>query len=88
LDNFPGGISVMDSNLRVTSTNRAMRQLLNFPDDLFADGPPLLEELFRFNARRGEYGPGDVDQLVAERMTLAKARKPHIFERRAVEFSN
>jgi diguanylate cyclase (GGDEF)-like protein len=81
LDNFPGGMSVMDSDLRVTYTNRAMRQLLNFPDDLFVNGPPLFEELLRFNARRGEYGPGDVEQLVAERMALAQARKPHIFER-------
>jgi diguanylate cyclase (GGDEF)-like protein len=81
LDNFPGGISVMDGDLRLVFANRTMRQLLDFPDDLFAGGPPTLEELFRFNARRGEYGPGDVEQLVADRIALAKARKPHAFER-------
>jgi diguanylate cyclase (GGDEF)-like protein len=81
LDNFPGGISVMDGDLRLVFANRMMRQLLDLPDDLFAGGPPLLEELFRFNARRGEYGPGDVEQLVADRIALAEARKPHAFER-------
>lgn len=81
LDNFPGGISVMDGDLRVVFANRTMRQLLDFPDNLFAGGPPLLEEIFRFNARRGEYGPGDVEQMVADRIALAKARTPHTFER-------
>jgi diguanylate cyclase (GGDEF)-like protein len=81
MDNFPGGISVLDSNLRVIFANCAARQYLDLPDSLFADGPPLLEEIFRFNARRGEYGPGDAEQQVAERMALVKARKPHEFER-------
>src|ERR1035437_4195954 len=57
-------------------------QILDLPDSLFAGGPPLLEELFRFNAGRRDYGPGDIEKLVAERMVLAKARKPHEFERR------
>lgn len=81
LDNFPGGISVMDTDLRVVFANRTMRQFLDFPDSLFAGEPLLLEEIFRFNARRGEYGPGDVEQLVAERIALAKARNPHAFKR-------
>lgn len=82
VDNFPGGISVMDSDLRVIFANHTMRQILDLPDSLFAGGPPLLEELFRFNAGRRDYGPGDIEKLVAERMALAKARKPHEFERR------
>jgi diguanylate cyclase (GGDEF)-like protein len=81
MDNFPGGISVLDGDLRVTFSNCAARQFLDLPDSLFVDGPPLLEEIFRFNARRGEYGPGDVEQQVAERIALVKARKPHAFER-------
>ncbi len=81
LDNFPGGITVMDGDLRVIFINPMARRVLNLPDSLFADGPPSLEELFRFNARRAEYGPGDVEQQVAERIALAKACKPHAFER-------
>lgn len=81
LDNFPGGISVMDGDLRIIYINQTACRILDFPDHLFAGGPPLLEELLRFNARRGEYGPGDVEQSVETRMALAKARKPHAFER-------
>lgn len=81
LDNVPGGISVMDGDLRVVFMNQTARRILNLPDDLFAGEPPPLEEVFRFNARRGEYGPGDVEQHVTARMVLAKSRMPHQFER-------
>lgn len=81
LDNFPGGISVMDGDLRVVFINQTARGILNLPDDLFASEPPLLEAVFRFNASRGEYGPGDVEQQVAARMVLARSLKPHQFER-------
>jgi len=81
LDNFPGGISVMDCDLRIIFANPAARRVLDLPDSMFVGDPPFLEEIFRFNARRGEYGPGDVEQQVSARMELAKARKPHVFER-------
>ncbi len=35
----------------------------------------------RLNAERGEYGPGDINQLVAERIALAGQFIPHAFER-------
>jgi diguanylate cyclase (GGDEF)-like protein len=81
LDNFPGGISVADRDLRIIFANPTARRVLALPDSIFAGDPPLLESIFRFNASRGEYGPGDIDQQVAARMELAKLRKPHAFER-------
>jgi diguanylate cyclase (GGDEF)-like protein len=80
-DNFPGGISVMDRDLRVIFTTRAARRILDLPDSIFAKGPPQLEEIFRFNASRGEYGTGDVEKVVAARIALAKTFRPHEFER-------
>ena len=53
-------------------TNATARKLLDLPDRIFADGPPLLEDIIRFNASRGEYGPGDVEDHVAKRMGLAE----------------
>jgi len=66
LDNIPGGVSLIDGNLQLMACNEELKRLLDFPPELFADGLPSLETLFRFNAQRGEYGPGDPDQLVAE----------------------
>src|SRR5262245_50552734 len=79
--NFPGGISLFDGELRMLLCNDQQKHLLEYPDDLFARGTPTLEGLFRFNAARGEYGPGDVQEHVARRMRLVHEKKPHVYER-------
>jgi diguanylate cyclase (GGDEF)-like protein len=81
IDNFPGGITFTDHNLRLVVANEKVRKLLDLPDRLFANGPPAIEELFRFNAKRGEYGPGDVEEQVAARLALGNPVGPHMFER-------
>ena len=81
VENFPGGLSVMDADLRVILMNRTARKLLDFPDRLFEAGPPSLEDIFRFNAGRGEYGAGEIEDQVASRMALARGAQPHAFER-------
>jgi diguanylate cyclase (GGDEF)-like protein len=79
--NFPGGISLFDHELRMVLCNEEQKRLLDYPDSLFAGGYPTLEQLFRFNAERGEYGPGDVEAHVARRMALVRERKAHHYER-------
>ena len=59
VDNFPGGVSFFDSDLNLVVCNAQFRTLLELPDELFASGLPTLEMIFRANAERGEYGPGD-----------------------------
>lgn len=81
IENFPGGISLFDDRLRMVLCNEEQKRLLGYPDALFADGFPTLEELFRFNAARGEYGPGPAEEHVARRMALARERKPHVYDR-------
>ena len=81
IDNFPGGLSLFDNNLQMVICNDRQKAMLEYPDSLFANGYPSMEELFRFNALRGEYGPGDVEEQVARRMSLARECKPHHYER-------
>jgi diguanylate cyclase (GGDEF)-like protein len=76
IDNFPGGLSFLDRDLRIVFCNETAKKLLDLPDSMFAHGPPSIEDLFRFNASRGEYGPGDVEELVAGRMTMVTS-SPH-----------
>lgn len=80
VDNFPGGISLVDDNLDVVMSNRQLRKILDLPDDLFEQGPPRIEDLFRFNACRGEYGPGEVEEQVAARIAEVRAPKQQRFE--------
>lgn len=81
IDNFPGGLLVLDQDLNVVLCNEQQKALLEYPPELFANGNPRLEDLFRFNAERGEYGDGDADEHVKLRMDRARQKLPHVFER-------
>jgi PAS domain-containing protein len=79
-ENMAQGISVTDADLNVVAFNHRFLDLLKFPEDRFEIGDPF-EKFIRYNAERGEYGPGDPDQQVRERIELAKQCKPHYLER-------
>ena len=81
IENFPGGISLFDADLRLAAHNDKFRHLMELPDALF-DKPDLnFEDLIRFNAGRGDYGPGDPDQQVAIAVSRARNFQAHKFER-------
>ncbi len=80
IDNIPGGVTLFDGRFRLVACNDAYRQLLEFPQHLFENGPTL-ERFFRFNAERGEYGQCHVEDKVRELMDRARLREPHVFER-------
>ena len=81
IDHFPGGILLTGPDLRVVLCNAQQRELLEFPEEMFTVGSPSLEELFRYNALRGEYGPGDTNAIVAAKLEQVSRRTPHVFER-------
>jgi diguanylate cyclase (GGDEF)-like protein len=82
IDNLPSGVTLMDKDLRFVAWNAEVKQLLNFPDALFdPDNPPDLSKVALFNARRGEYGPGDPDEQALALVERARQRLPHVFER-------
>lgn len=80
LDLLDQAIAVFDATPRLVAWNRAMQRLLDFPENLVHEGTPF-ETFARFNAERGEYGEGDIERLVAERVMAARAFQPHYFER-------
>jgi len=80
LENMGQGISLVDGELKVIAFNQKFLELLEFPPERFKLGYHLAEA-FRYNAERGEYGPGDVEQQVEERLELARGFKAHRFER-------
>ena len=78
--NIDQGISLADADLNTVVFNDRFLDLLQFPADRFRQGSPF-EAFVRYNAERGEYGPGDVEELVRDRVELAKRFEPHCFER-------
>ena len=67
LENMRQGICVFDRDLRLACWNRQFRDLLDLPPALTRVGVSL-EEIVRFKASRGEYGPGDVEKIIADRL--------------------
>ncbi len=81
IDNFPGGISLCDADLRFTAYNDQFAQLLDFPSTLFSRGWVDFADLARFNAQRGEYGPGDSEAQVQAVVERARNFVAHDIER-------
>ncbi|WP_431477395.1 PAS domain-containing protein [Massilia eburnea] len=77
---LPVGLSIIDRDLQFKFWNDTFCQCLDFPASLMQPGV-LLEDLFRFNALRGEFGPGDPETQVRERIGLARQFVPHRFRR-------
>lgn len=69
LDFARQGITVFDQNLRLICWNREFRDLFDLPADKLHLGMGL-EEVVRFNAERGLYGPGTADDFIAARLEL------------------
>ncbi len=80
LEAIDQGISMMDADLVCRAHNEKFLDLLEFPPELGAPDTPF-DAFIRYNAERGEYGEGDVDELVRERVELAAQFQPHCFER-------
>ena len=80
LNQLDQGFSVFDHDLKLVSWNDKLTELLQFPPDLAHLGAPF-ESFVRFNAERGDYGPGSIEEQVAKRIQLARQFRSHCIER-------
>lgn len=80
LDMLDQGLSIFDANLRLVAWNRAYIELLGFPEHMAWLGAPF-QSFIEYNAKRGDYGPGDAAAQVAERVEAARTFTPHEIER-------
>ena len=80
LDLIDQGLTVFDEDLRMVAWNEPFLRLLDFPHEMAFVGADF-ESFIRYNAERGEYGPGDVEAQIAERVGAARRFSSHITER-------
>ncbi len=80
LENMGQGITLVDKDLRAIALNQKFLELMQFPPEQFKRGFTM-EQAFRYNAERGEYGPGDIEEQVRVRVGLAAKFQAHKFER-------
>ncbi|MGQ9367329.1 PAS-domain containing protein [Azospirillum sp. ST 5-10] len=81
LESIGQGLCAFDGELRMIAWNQRFIDLLKFPAAFNVEGRPFAD-FMRHNAERGEYGPGDVEEQVRERVERARRPEPHRFERR------
>lgn len=80
LDQVRHGLSVFDKDMRLICWNRQFRELLSLPPELGRVGVPL-DKILRVCAARGDFGAGDIDQLVAKRLMQLAVTKETFQER-------
>ena len=79
LEHLPQGVVIIDADLRLVAWNSRYLDLFRFPPDLIQVGRPI-EDVFRYNARRGLLGPGPVEEAIQRRLEHLRSGKPHMRE--------
>lgn len=86
IENITMGVSVVDQQMRLVAWNRRYIDMFEYPEGLVCVGRPI-EVIFRYNANKGEYGEGDVEELVESRLKILKEGKAHSYERHRMDGS-
>jgi PAS domain S-box-containing protein len=67
---LPDGVRVLDRDLKLIAWNDNLFSLLELDQQAILAAPDPMQALLRAFAERGEYGPGEVDAIIAERRQL------------------
>ncbi len=79
LQSMEEGIVMYDHNHIVVGYNQRFLDMLDYPAEKFPVGTPLAD-FVRLSAKRGEFGSGPVEDLVAQRMQLMERDRALTFE--------
>ncbi|MGH6728349.1 MAG: PAS-domain containing protein [Pseudolabrys sp.] len=70
------GFAIFDPNLKLVASNKPFATLRGYPPRLLKPGTDIIE-FYRYNAERGDYGPGDAEAQALSRIERVRERKPH-----------
>ncbi|ADH87418.1 multi-sensor hybrid histidine kinase [Ancylobacter novellus DSM 506] len=80
LDHVRQGIAVFDRDLRLITWNRQFGEMLELPPEILRIGVSI-DQIIRFNATGGQFGPGPVEEIVREKLDRY-ARRNVVFQER------
>lgn len=80
VSNINQGLVMFDADLNLEICNQLYMELYGYPEHLAHPGTPF-SAFARHNAERGDYGPGDINDLVASKIQTVATLKPHHYER-------
>ena len=84
MESVDQGISVTDADLNIVFMNRAACKMLDIPISLLQKDNTL-RNLIRFLAERGDYGPGDIEELIERRLALLHQETVHDIEHETLD---
>ena len=80
IENMNQGLCVFDAELKLVLCNQHFLRMFEYPPKFGRPGTRLID-IIRFDIARGEYGPGDPEELMAHRLELAHRAGTFTFER-------
>lgn len=80
LENIDPGVSVVDRDSNIVAWNSQYLELFEYPPGMVRVGAPVAD-LIRYNAERGDCGPGEVEAHVEKRLGHMRNGLAHSFER-------
>lgn len=80
LENIDQGVSLVDRDLNLVAWNGRYLEMFHYPPGLVRVGAPVAE-LVRYNAERGECGPGEVEAHIERRLQHMRRGQAHSFKR-------
>ena len=81
IENLPVGVTLVDRDRRFVAFNRPFLDVYQLDPNMLRIGDPF-DKFIRYHAERGEYGPGDIDDLTRPVVERALDPQPHQFERK------
>ena len=84
MEHIEQGISVVDAEMKMVAWNSRYLELFDYPEGMVYAGCPVAD-LIRYNAQRGECGPGDIDAHVKKRLDHMRNGSAHVVERRRAD---
>lgn len=80
LSSLNQGVAAFDGDLKMIIWNQRYLEVRDYPPDLVFEGQNF-ETLMHFDAARNEFGPGDANEIIRERVERARKSAEHHFER-------
>ena len=80
LESLNQGIAVFDCELKLVLINQRCLELVGYPQWLSQPGTPF-SAFVRHSAERGDYGPGDIEAQIRERLIRVQSGQPYRLER-------
>jgi len=74
------GVIAFDRDLTILAANKRAGTIVNMPDEMIRPGASFQTMICRA-AERGDYGRGEIEEILTEKLALARGLEPHSFDR-------